>query len=67
MLVPTVGWIRTETIDSSGRDLHVELRPSAQQRRQPIVFLFSQPMRHIAESAHMGGALRGLIRRAFAA
>lgn len=67
VLMPTVGWVRAETIDGSGRDLHVELHPTAEQRRQLIVFLFSQPMRHIAESARMGGALRGLFRRAFAA
>lgn len=66
VLVPTVGWIQAETVDNHGQELRVQLHPTAEQRRQLVVFLFAQPMQHIAESARMGGALRGLLRRAFA-
>jgi hypothetical protein len=42
-----------------------ELKPSPEQRSRLLVFLFSRPMHHVAATATMSGAMRGLLRRAF--
>jgi cellulose synthase (UDP-forming) len=65
--LPSVGWVRATTHNSAGQSCHLDLLMPTTQRRQLLVFLFSQPMPAIAASASMAGALKGLLRRAFRA
>ena len=63
--VPTVGELEAIVIGPSGPDVMFELRPAPEQRSKLLVYLFSRPMHHVAATARMSGAMRGLLRRAF--
>lgn len=63
--LPSVGDVEARAVAQSGREVTFELKPSPEQRSRLLVFLFSRPMHHVAATATMSGAMRGLLRRAF--
>jgi cellulose synthase (UDP-forming) len=63
--LPSVGDVEASAVAQNGREVTFELKPSPDQRSRLLVFLFSRPMHHVAATATMSGAMRGLLRRAF--
>jgi cellulose synthase (UDP-forming) len=63
--IPSVGDVAARLTRRDRGELLLQLEPSAEQRANLLVFLFSRPMHHVAASACMRGAMRGLLRRAF--
>jgi cellulose synthase (UDP-forming) len=64
LYVPDVGWVRASLKEAHGQSLELDLSPTTQQRRALVVKLFTTSGETVARSAHLGKAVRGLLRRA---
>jgi cellulose synthase (UDP-forming) len=63
--LPSVGSIRGKVKTDGDGPISVDLQPSSQERHRLIRYLFTSTVEHVARTARVRSAIRGLLRRAF--